>query len=278
MSVALSIVARMRNLRLGFSLVGLSVSVLLMLDFMPGPWANEMRYADSTFSYVVMGLMFYVAIYFLGLQSLEFFRFPRMDLKTLLALLIASFFAIPEIAGSDNIDLKPWVAVRGIGFLLAIGFGEEMFSRGFTYGVLRRFGNVSAIFISSALFGLLHLNLYVGSNWDSWLAYSHVMTTCSFGVFACALMIVTRSIWIAVVFHALCDWSIVFDKAIVDTGDEGKWQPGLWEGLSSPLVIVFVFCGSAMLLLWIDRSSVPVWIHRLMIKWKLVKPDYELTA
>ena len=276
--MALSRVAGMRNLRLGLSLVGLSIFSLLILDFLPGPWVNEMRYADSTFGYVIMGLIFYLAIYFLGLQSLEYFRMPRIHFKTLLALLIASPFAILGIANSDNVHLKPWVAVRGIGFLLAIGFGEEMFSRGFTYGVLRRFGNVSAIFISSAFFGLLHLNLYVGSNWDTWMAYSHVMSAFGFGVFACALMIVTRSIWVAVIFHALCDWSIVFDKAFTDTGDQGKWHPGLWEGLSSPLFDVFLFCGLAMVLLWTDRGSVPAWMHRLMLKWKLIDPDYELRA
>ena len=276
--MGLSSVAGMRNLRLGFSLIGLSIFTLLILNYLPGPWADEMRYADSTFGYVVMGLIYYLAIYFLGLQSLEYFRLPRIHFKTLLALLVASFFVISEIAGSDNVHLKPWVAVRGIVFLLAIGFGEEMFSRGFTYGVLRRFGNVSAIFISSALFGLLHLNLYVGANWDTWMAYCHVMNTFSFGVFACALMIVTRSIWVAVIFHALCDWSIVFDKALADTGDEGKWQPGLWEGLSAPLFNVSLFCGLALVLLWIDRGSVPGWMYRLALKWKLVEPGYGLTA
>jgi hypothetical protein len=71
MSVALLKVLGMRNLRLGFSLIGLSIFTLLVLNYLPGPWANEMRYADSTFSYVVMGLFFYVAIYFLGPRSLR---------------------------------------------------------------------------------------------------------------------------------------------------------------------------------------------------------------
>ena len=104
------------------------------------------------------------------------------------------------------------------------------------------------------------------------------MNAFSFGVFTCALMIVTRSIWVAVIFHALCDWGIVFDKTHTNTGDAGKWQPGLWEGLSSPLFDVFLFCGLAMVLLRIDRGSVPAWMHRLMLKWKLVDPHYELTA
>ena len=104
------------------------------------------------------------------------------------------------------------------------------------------------------------------------------MNTFSFGVFTYALMIATRSIWSAVIFHALCDWSIVFDKGPADTGDEGKWQPGLWEGLSAPLVEAFIFCGLAMVLLWIDRSAVPAWMHRWALSWKLVKPEFEVAA
>ena len=276
--MALLKVVGMRKLRVGLSLIGISIYALLLLNNLPGPWANEMRYADSTFSYVVMGLFFYLAVYFLGLQSLEYFRLPRIHFKTLLALLIASPFVIAAVTHNENTHLKPWVTVRGICFLLAIGFGEEIFSRGFTFGVLRQFGNVGAIFFSSALFGLMHLNLYIGNNWDAWLAYSHVMNTFSFGVFICALMIVTRSIWVAVIFHALIDWGIVFDKASIDSGDVGKWQPGMWEGLSTPLVDVFIYCGLALVLLWIDRSTVPVWMRRLALRWKLVKPEFEIAA
>ena len=149
----------MRNLRLGLSLIGLSIFTLLILNYLPGPWADEMRYADSTFGYVVMGLIYYFAIYFLGLQSLESFRLPRIHFKTLLALMVASFFVISDITGSDNVHLKPWVAVRGIVFLLAIGFGEGSeqnapLGRAVIGGLL--FATVSTVLFVPVVFASFH--------------------------------------------------------------------------------------------------------------------------
>jgi len=267
-----------RTVRLALSLVGLSIFALLTLDFLPGPWANDIKYADSIFSYVIMGLIFYVAVNFLGLPSLEYFGLPRFHFKTGLALLIALLFAIQSVTTSDNVHMKPWVAFRGVLYLIAIGFGEEMLSRAFTFGALFKFGRVKAVFFSSLLFGLLHLNLYIGSAWDPWVAYWHVMETFAFGVFICMLMIVTQSIWVAVIFHGLSDWSIIFDNAVKETGKSDLWHPSFWEGITSPIFTMALMFGGAMLLMWIDRGSVPRWMKRLALKWKLVEPGFKLTA
>ena len=166
------------------------------------------------------------------------------------------------------------MAIRRLIFLFAIGFGEEMLSRGLIFGVVRKFGRGWAIVISSFLFGLLHLNLYLGSRCDAWLAYWHVMDAFAFGIFACALMIVTRSIWVAVVFHAISDWGIVFDKVSPDTSSLEEWNPSLWEGLTSPFFNGVMLIGAAMLLLWLDQGTVPKWIKRVALKWKLVEPEF----
>ena len=272
MSVLEYKVAGMRNLRLWTSLIMVSIFTLLLLRYVPGTWLIDVRFANPTVAYVVLGLIFYFAVYFLGSQSLDYFRFPRFHFKTGMALLLASVFVILEISNSDNLRLDPWIAVRGLLYLLAIGFGEEMMSRAFIFGALHKFGIMRAIFGSSALFGLMHLNLYVGSNWDSWSAYSHVMGAFGFGVFACALMIVTRSIWMAVIFHALSDWGVIFDKALPILNEEEKWTPGFWQGLVLPVPGVAFMVGCAMLMLWINRGEVPQWLYRLAYKWKLIKP------
>ena len=268
----------MRNLRLGISLIGISIFSILILDFLPGPWVNEMPFADSTFVYVVMGLVFYVAIYFLGSPSLKYFGLPRWHFKTGVGLLVGSFFVISEITGSDNVHLGAIISIRGVIFLLAVGFGEEMVSRGLVYGALEKFGNPSAIFISSLLFGLMHLNLYTGGDWDPWEAYWHVTSAFAFGLLACALMIITRSIWVAVIFHALCDWSIVFDKTSANLPGRQDWGVGFWEGVTVPFSNVSLYIGCALVLLWIDRGGVPVWVYRLALKWKLVKPEVQYLA
>lgn len=128
-------VAGMRNLRLGASLIGLSGFVLLLLRYLPEPWADDEYFGNSIFSYFVLGLVFYFAVYFLGLPSLEYFRLPRFHYLTLVAVLVASTFVALEFEGTENPHLDTWVAVGGVLFLLAIGFGEEIFSRAFTFGV-----------------------------------------------------------------------------------------------------------------------------------------------
>ena len=232
-----------------------SLFALLVLRFVPGSWFIDVSFANSTVGYVVVGLIFYIAVYFVGSQSLEYFRLPRFHFKTGVALLMASVFVILEISNSDNLRLDPWVAVRGLLFLLAIGFGEEMLCRAFIFGALHKFGVMKAIFGSSALFGLMHLNRYVGSDWDPWRAYWHVMDAFSFGVFACALMIVCRSIWVVVIFHALCDWGIVFDQASPILTKAERWVPSFWQGIAFPVFGIFIMVGFAMVLLWINRGA-----------------------
>jgi hypothetical protein len=89
-------------------------------------------------------------------------------------------------------------------------------------------------------------------------------------------MIVTRSIWLGVIFHALIDWSIVFDKYIPPDPNEVQWEPSMWEGLTSPLFNMVIFLLLAGLLFKIEKGTVPRWVKRLAIKWKLVEPDIGL--
>ena len=275
--MGVSIVAGMRLLRLGITLVALSIFALLILDFVPGSWVSDAKYMHSIFSYVLLGLIFYVMLKFLGLSSLQYFRLPRFHIKTAVALLVASIFMILEVSNSDNVHLQPGVAINGIAFLFAIGFGEEIFSRGLVFGVLRRFGQWRAIVLSSFLFGLMHLNLYVGSNWDSWLAYWHVISAFTFGIFTCTLMIVTRSIWVAVLFHAISDWGIVFDKASSNSAGDKKYNPAFWDGITTPFFGGIFFVTMALLLLWLDRGSIPQWMKRVALKWKLIEPELAVT-
>jgi hypothetical protein len=70
----------MRNLRLGSTLIALSVLTLVAGRLQPTSWFEDIPYANATFCNVVAGLFFYFAIYVLGLQSLEYFRLPRVGL------------------------------------------------------------------------------------------------------------------------------------------------------------------------------------------------------
>jgi membrane protease YdiL (CAAX protease family) len=160
--------------------------------------------------------------------------------------------------------------VGGIVFLLAIGFGEEMLSRGFTFGVLVKFGQFKAIFFSSLFFGLMHINVYIPGHLG-WATYSHVMSTFGFGMIMCGLMIVTRTIWAPVLFHAMMDWHIPFEKESAPIADDQVYS--LWDNLTMPLSsLAFDVC-IMLILLGINRAQIPhlpKWFWRGATKFKLV--------
>jgi membrane protease YdiL (CAAX protease family) len=173
---------------------------------------------------------------------------------------------------------KPLViAIPGIIFLFFIGFGEELLSRGLIFGVLSRFGIYRAVFGSSLLFGLMHLNLYIGSDWDPWQAYAHVLSATSFGVLACGLMIITRSIWPCIILHLFINWSLVFGKFSDSNITLPDWRFGsVWEGITYPLPGAFSAIGGGVLFLVLNQMGLPKSLYRLAIKWKLINTKIEV--
>ena len=266
----------MRNLRMWVSLVGLSVAALATLRYFPGEWVGEDFHLNSIVSYSVVAIVFYVAIYFLGLPTLEFFRFPRIHLKTLFALAVVMPGPVVLMTDSNNHYKSVGYTISSIIFLLVLGFGEEMLSRGFTYGVLRKFGQLKAIFISSLLFGLLHINVYFPDQLG-WATYGHVMSAFGMGLVLCGLMIVTRSIWVSVIYHAMIDWSIPFEKVSKESYTDDTVY-SLWDNLTSPFFELIFYVAGLAILLMINRASVKPWMYRLAkrfepvaVKWKLVE-------
>ena len=272
----------MRNVRMWGSLVGLSFVTLLILNYFPSRIFGDVPYVSSTINYAVTAVFAFVLVILLGSPSLEYFRLPRLHVKSLLVLVIVAPLVVRSVTGEDLESKKLSVAIPGIIFLLFIGIGEEIFSRGVVFGVLRRFGLWRAVFGSSLIFALMHLNLYTGKNWDPWQAYAHVWSTFGFGVLMCAVMITTRSIWVSVVLHAVLDWSIVFEKDPVSNEPVSDWQFGsLWEGFTYPLVDSLAMIFFSWVLLRINRGgapSIPRWFRPLALKWKLIEPDYVLGA
>lgn len=278
MSVAGIKFSDMKRTQIGLALSGFSIFAILILRFIRVPFMDPNGDASSIASFVAMGLVFLFLIKRFKLPSLNYFARPRFSPVSIFAILIAGTTAYSSITNGDN-ELKPWkVAVPGILFLLSIGFGEEIVSRGFIYGVLKVRSNKAAIFISSLFFGLMHLNLYLGSNWDPWLAYWHVASAFCFGVFICAVMIATRSIWVAMLFHALFDWNIVFDKTPPSLNDLDPVSSPFWEGIASPFGDILFLLLPGLLILFFCRKPriwAPRWVKRLItalaVRWKLVE-------
>lgn len=267
----------MKRLQIGLALTGFSVFAILLLRFVRVPFMDPGGDASNIASFVVMGAVFYFFIKIFKLPSLSYFRLPRLTPISGLALLIAGAQMYSTISHEDN-EMKPWkVALPGIIFLFSIGFGEELVSRGFVYGVLKNRSHKAAVLVSSLFFGLMHLNLYTGTDWDPWLAYWHVASAFCFGFFMCALMVATQSIWVPMIVHAIFDWNVVFDKTPPILKDNPPISVSFWEGLVSPFSdFLFLFLPGLIVFgfMYHRRIWLPLWFKnlafRIAVRWKLV--------
>lgn len=257
---------------MGAGIVGYIAIVMGLYRVLPFSLVSDDHYLNSIIIYAVISVLFLVIVYLKGLDSLEYFRLPRKGAASITAMVIAAMYVAPEFFGGGN-EMKPMsMAIPGVIFLLGIGISEEIFSRGLTFGMLRQYGERKAMIFSSAIFGLLHINVYVGANWDLWHAYSHVISAGCWGFLACAVMIATRSIWFTALFHALVDWNIVFDQNI-DYSDTGPLPVySLWDNLVTPWVDLFFYVPIALFILRVNRGGWPKWIEKIALKWKLVVP------
>ena len=261
----------MRHLRISASLLGYVAVVIFVFRMIPYSWISDKHFLNSIIDYYLLGALFMGLVFIKGLDSLEYFRLPEINARSITAMSVVAAMVAPMFFSGRN-EMKPWsIAIPGVIFLFGIGFGEEMFSRGLCFGMLRKYGQRNAIIFSSAIFGLLHLNLYTGKNWELWTAYHHVLSAGLFGVIAAQVMIMTRSIWVSVVFHALSDWMVVFEKVVTDTGD--PLPPStLFQNITDPLSSLLIYGPIILFLARVNRGGWPKWMEKIALKRKLVVP------
>ena len=263
----------MRHLRTFGGILGYIAIVMALYRVLPTWLVSDERYVNSIIIYIVISSLFLVIVYLKGVDSLEYFRRPRLGAASITAMAIAVMFVLPEFIGGQNEMVPMEYAIPGVIFLLGIGISEEIFSRGLVFGMLRKYGERKAIIFSSVIFGLLHINVYVGDNWDLWAAYNHVISAGSWGFLACATMIATRSIWFVAVFHALTDWSIVFGIEPPASDETAPVEVySLFDNLTLPLSHLVYYVPLALLILRVNRGGWPKWMEKIALKWKLVVP------
>ena len=261
-----------RHARVIGSILGYT-SVLIAIYRVPELWVHgDKNFTNSIVTYAVVLAVFLAIIFVKGFDCLEYFRLPRIGLASLSTIAIAAMFLSPRIWSGQS-EMKPIeIALPGIIYLLGIGFSEEVFSRGLVFGKLRHYGERKAMVLSSIVFGLLHINVYVGYNWDLWLAYDHIISAAAFGFLACAIMIATRSIWVSAIFHAFFDLHLVFEKVIKDS-DSGPYPVyTLWDNLLNPWFDLFLYIPIALFIMRLNRGGWPKWIVRLTNRFKLLAP------
>jgi membrane protease YdiL (CAAX protease family) len=257
------------------AVIGFSIGALLLFK-VPIHIPNEDL--DSTLPYLLIALSFYYFVHQYQLPSLKYFRLPELSIPSLAGMVVAIFYSYSGIASEDTITLPFIPTVTGLIYLFAIGAGEELVSRGFVFGLLRKYGSVVAVIFSSIAFGLMHLNLYIGDDWDAYSAYWHCLSAAGFGLIAVIIMIVTRSILVPIVMHTFNNWTVVFSDQ-TDPGFEdyvGHFDP-LWQTIQDSFDYIFFDLTSAGFLLTIlgltRIRKIPKFIQPLMLKLGLIEPS-----
>jgi len=258
------------------AVIGFSIGALLLF-MVPIHIPNEDL--DSTLPYLIIAFSFYYFAHQYQLPSLKYFRLPELSLPSIAGLIVVCFYSYLRISSDSAITLPAIPTVTGLIYLFALGAGEELVSRGFVFGVLRKYGSVVAVVISSILFGLMHLNVYTGNDWDPYMAYWHCLSAAGFGVLAAVIMIVTRSILSAIVMHSLYDWTVVFSERAEENSEDyvGQFDP-LWQTIKDSFAEITFDVSIALILLAIlglsrlsSRARFPKRLQPLLLKFGLIE-------
>ena len=184
------------------ALVGVMAIVSMNLSDWVMFWApNKVR---EIFSEVFQGSYTLLLWRYLARRGLRYLKLPAFNWRNLLFLLPAIYQIYWAFDSVFYKTSTPKHLVYSILVVLGIGFGEEMLCRGFTYGYLSRFGIFVGVIGSSVFFGLMHItNAIFGQSISSTIA--QIINAAGMGVLACGLMLAMKSIWPAVVMHAIND-------------------------------------------------------------------------
>lgn len=259
------------------AVIGFSIGGLLFFYL---PEVTENGDFNSILSYSLIAITFFYIVWTYKLPSLAFFRLPEFSFPSIAGLGVVFFYSWLGITSEYATTLPIWPTITGIIYLFSIGIGEELISRGFVFGVLKKYGTFFAVMASSLLFGLMHLNLYIGDDWDYVHAYWHCLSSFGFGLVCATVMVVCRSIIAPIVMHALYDWTVVFEKPATPeesgTPDADDWAFGsLWDMITESLAYISLEIFLALLLLVILKLSrirkLPRFLKPILLKFGLVE-------
>jgi membrane protease YdiL (CAAX protease family) len=253
-----------------------AMASLMIFHLIPNLFGGGNREAIFEYSLVATLTLVVIAIY--GRGALSYFRLPRFSFASGVAIIVAATYAAGQTTVEHPVHLSLGGKVEGLIYLFAIGFGEELAARGFIFDVFNKYGKKVAVVGSALVFALMHLNLFLGKYWNPKLAYYEILNTFSFGILAAAVLLATRSIWVPIVMHAVCDWSVVFNKnAPDDYIPKVKPFDPFWTTVKYSFETVQYPLGFALLIfisMWVSKHKFyPTFIERLLVKWKLVEVD-----
>lgn len=130
------------------------------------------------------------------------FRAPAPGTRAVWFLPPLVVVVIALAAGGIHVD--PSVVAGILALCVAVAFGEEMVYRGLLIALFRQRGPRTAVAISAAVFGVLHLANLAGGV-SVLYAILQVVFAALFGLVAAELAVLTGSLWPTIVWHAVYD-------------------------------------------------------------------------
>ena len=233
----------------------LMLSILHYLDrFLPHRWSEQSYFlGDLIIALLALGL-----IKFFLPRRLVMLRLPKFDLKLLLCLFVGLFIFSLNYGGFP-LHLVSWRrSIWGIICLLGIGFAEELFSRGFVFNMLRKFGDWRAVWISSAAFGAMHIPYVHIAKANLMNTFINVSNATAWGVVICGIYLITNSIWPCIIFHAFNDSMMFFEvkQSLPTPPTPGSIWPRLWWDFGSTLFFILIGAGLVYYGLWCEKRRV----------------------
>lgn len=280
MSVATASLRGMKRLKDLVAVIGFSAAALLYFQI-PEIIPNDDL--NSSLAYIVIGATFFYITWSYKLPSLAYFRLPEISIPSIAGLGVVALYAWMRIASDRTITLPLWPTITGVVYIFSIGFGEELLARGFAFGALKKYGTFYAVMISSIIFGVMHINVYLGDSWDPVQAYWHCLSAAGFGALCAVVMIACRSILAPIVMHALYDWTVVFSKPDTSSGPVEPWEfDPLWQTIKDSFAEVLIdmfFLFLLLCIIWMARvRTFPKFLMPLVLKLGFVEKDKSATS
>lgn len=178
----------------------------------------KLEYGDAIYSILTRMIGGLVCLIFIYCYSIKEVLTPKTTLKKLIVFLpcmviaVNNFPFVSYFSGDSFIDKNSTEIILYAITCISVGFFEEMAFRGCIFTVVvhsqenRRFGAIISIFISSAVFGLVHiLNLFGGAGFIPvilQICYSFLI-----GGMCSVILLKTRNIWYCVFLHAVYNFA-----------------------------------------------------------------------
>ncbi len=189
-------------------------------------------------TYALIGIPIYLGTYLVN-PEINIFKNLGLSLSLTKPILIASLFSLPMFLGgvaffelSKNISFQNLIAGT-----IVIGFVEELFFRGFLFGLIYKYsklGFLTTIIFGAIIFALGHL--YQSQNPDELIG---IFLVTFFGAILFAWLYVEwdYNLWVPIFLHALMNMAWYLFE--MDETALGGILPNVFRGLTITLAIVF---------------------------------------